>query len=316
MKLKSIAVLTLISGMVFWACGKKNSGSEGMLTDPKIVSSSVKIAWVIGNNIILREGKEIKAELGFELTPADSVATGSNGSMEIMIGETGIIKLSKNTKLSVQSLLNAEGKSDTNVKINYGKVVTLLKKERKDESFNVLTPTTIAGVRGTSFLTSVEDLSDAGSNRNVSCDGKSCRITFAVVEGKIALTKPGSTEEIILEKNSQITIDRERKLSNKMVKPLNKESLKELKNMIVFHKNDVLGFSKLVDELKLGSEELRNFESSGSIEELKMKMSKRESSSNLADEVARTASKVDESKYVKKDVGKENLKLQANKSYE
>ncbi|MCE9499717.1 MAG: FecR domain-containing protein, partial [Leptospira sp.] len=203
-----------------------------------------------------------------------------------------------------------------NVKINYGKVVTLLKKERKDESFNVLTPTTIAGVRGTSFLTSVEDLNDAESNKKVSCEGSSCRVTFAVIEGKIALTRPGSKEEIILEKNSQITIDREKKFSNKMVKPLNKESLKELKNMIVFHKNDVLGFSKLVDELKLGSEELREFESSGSLEDLKLKMSKRESSSNMADEVAKTASKVDESKYVKKDVGKENLKLQANKSYE
>lgn len=307
-------LLITFASFTFYHCSAKKS-NESTVIEPKEKVQSVRVAWSMGDVFILRSDTEMKPELGMELNERDSIVTKKNGSLEIMISDKGVIKISKNSKISVSSILTSEGKGETNVHVNYGKIVTVLKKEKKDEKFNVSTPTSIAGVRGTTFLTIVEAPEDKDGNVSVdSCTKKSCNTKFAVIEGSISVKKTGEADEVILEKNSEITVTKEKKITNKMIKSLNKESLEDLKNMIVFHKNNVMGFSKLVDELKEGSEELRKLETSGSVEEAMKKISKREIS-NSTDEIQKTASKVDEGKYVKKDIGKEKLKLDSNQTY-
>ncbi len=313
--MKKIFIFLFMVLALTFCSSKKQSDSTGVI-ESKPQTQPVRVAWIMGDASILRMDKEVKPELGMELSDKDTIITKKSGSLELMISDKGVIKISKNTRISVSSILSSEGKGETNVQVNYGKIVTVLKKEKKDETFNVTTPTAIAGVRGTTFLTIVEaPESEIEKNQENPCGKKGCATKFAVMEGSISVKKSGEKDEVILDKNTEITVSREKALNNKMIKSLNKESLEDLKNMIVFHKNNLMGFSKLVDELKEGSEELRKLESSGSVEEAMQKLSKKESS-NSADEIQKTANKVDEGKYVKKDIGKERLKLDSKKTYE
>jgi len=267
------------------------------------VAVSPRVAWFMGEVHAERAGEKRNLELGDTLSSEDTIVTGKNGNIEIMIGESGVLKIAKNTKLSVESLLAEEGNSDTRVNLDYGKVVSVVKKEKKDSNFTVVTPTTIAGVRGTAFLTSVEK--PGGKSESCQTD---CVVEFSVIEGSIGIRKNGSDEEVILEKNTRATIKQNTKFNKSMVRPLNRESLDKLKDMIVFHKNDVMGYSRLIDDLRSSSAELRQFEVVNSSDE-KARMSKRESIQST-DEVTKTA-ETSESKYVKKNDNKEYLKIKA-----
>lgn len=297
--MKKILIFLTLALLVSFCSSKKETGLTEVM-DSKPNPQSVRVAWIMGDAFILRLDKEIKPELGMELTERDEILTKKSGSIEIMISDKGAIKVSKNTRISISSILLSEGKGETNVHVNYGKIVTVLKKEKKDESFNITTPTAIAGVRGTTFLTIVEaPEKEILKNEKNPCGKKGCDTKFAVIEGSISVKKSN---------------EKEKKLTNQMIKTLNKESLNDLKSMIVFHKNSLMGFSKLVEELKEGSEELRKLESSGSVEEAMQKLSKKESS-NSSDEIRKTAEKIDEGKYIKKDIDKDRLKLDSNKTY-
>ncbi|MBE7413016.1 MAG: FecR domain-containing protein [Leptospiraceae bacterium] len=312
--MKKILIFLTLALLVSFCSSKKETGLTEVM-DSKPNPQSVRVAWIMGDAFILRLDKEIKPELGMELTERDEILTKKSGSIEIMISDKGAIKVSKNTRISISSILLSEGKGETNVHVNYGKIVTVLKKEKKDESFNITTPTAIAGVRGTTFLTIVEaPEKEILKNEKNPCGKKGCDTKFAVIEGSISVKKSNEKEELILDRNTEITVSKEKKLTNQMIKTLNKESLNDLKSMIVFHKNSLMGFSKLVEELKEGSEELRKLESSGSVEEAMQKLSKKESS-NSSDEIRKTAEKIDEGKYIKKDIDKDRLKLDSNKTY-
>lgn len=297
---KKIFYLIMIYGLSnSFGCSVSNKDKKAAV-DSKLP----RIAWFIGEVSAEKDGIKRGLNLGDTLAANDSIITGKNGNLEVMVGN-GILKIAKNTRLSVQSLINDQG-SDVKVNLNYGKVVSVVKKENKDSNFSVITPTTIAGIRGTTFLTSVEKPGKEG----VACD-KDCVIEYAVIEGSIAVKKIGSDKEIILEKNTQAILRRDSKFNKNMVKSLNKESLKKLKEMVVFHKNDVMGYSRLIDDLRSNSEELRQFEVSGGIEESKERLSNIETIKST-DEVTKTAQTSD-AKYIKKNANKEYLKLEAEK---
>jgi hypothetical protein len=291
------------------ACStNKSSGSDQVKTESE--TAVARIVWVLGDVKILSDAGEKKAELGVTLGATDRVVTGANGGAEIMVADSGIIKMSKNSDVEISNLMSPNG-SDTNVQVNYGKIVTMVKKGQKTTEFTVSTPTALAGVRGTSFLTSVE--SPEGSK--VNCAKESCTVRFAVIEGSIAVSKKGESSEVILSKNRELRIEKNQKLTDKLIRSLQKDSLTEMKELIVLHKNETFEYGKLVEELKSSSEELKILSQSGSVDEVKAEFQKREATRNNADEVTKTAKAVNETKYVQQDVQKEKLKLNPKESF-
>lgn len=277
--------------------------------DDKVLAT---IAWTLGDVKIQGESEK-KAEVGQPLLPTDTVVTGSNSTAEIMVAGSGIIKMAANTEISVASIIQPGENVDTNVKVNYGKIVTLVKKNRKDEDFTVVTPTALAGVRGTSFMTSVE--APGKNGQKVNCAKDDCVVHFAVLEGSIAVKKPGEDNEVILQKNRELILKKGDKLSQKMVLSLNKSSLSDMKDLIVLHKNDVMEYSQLVDELKANNAELEMLSKTQDVDSLKQEFARREANSGVSDEVVKTAKKVDEGKYVQKEVQKDKLKLQPKETF-
>ncbi|GBF50860.1 LipL45-like lipoprotein [Leptospira ryugenii] len=278
-------------------------------------SSEAVIAFVKGEVVVLRAGNQSKPNLGDPLLATDTIVTGANGAVEILLSDDGVLKLSKNTSLSIATALAGHGEEkQTEVTVQYGKLITVLKKERKSEQFNVVTPTSIAGVRGTSFLTSVESPSD--QKGGVPCKENNCVVRFAVLDGAIAIKKPNSDNEIIVDKQKEAIVDNNSKLSEKMVKPLASQSLNDLKEMLVFENTKMLEYESLSNELRNNNEDLKKMDLGSSQEEVESAVRKREMSKNKSDEVITTAKSVEESKYIQKDVQKDSLKLPAKESFD
>ncbi|TGL62246.1 iron dicitrate transport regulator FecR [Leptospira ognonensis] len=309
----SILILGLI---VFgFSCQKdsKDSGQAPAQTSGE--ARTAVIAFIKGEVVILREGSQNKPVLGDPLLPTDTVVTGTNGSVEILLGDDGVLKLSKNTSLQLTTAYEARGQEHkTEVNMQYGKLVTVLHKERKNDTFNVVTPTSIAGVRGTSFLTSVE--SPSSNKAGVPCGNDNCVVRYAVLDGSISVKKPNSDNEIILDKQKEATVGKDTKLSDKMIQPLDSQSLSDLKEMLIFENTKMLQFESLSNELRANSEELKKMDVGSSVEEVESSIRKKEISKNKADEVITTAKSVEESKYIQKDIQKDSLKLPAKESFD
>ncbi|ALO24512.1 MULTISPECIES: FecR domain-containing protein [Leptospira] len=306
--MKRYLFITVICMLSTVCSTNKSSGSDQVKTESN--TAVARIVWILGDVKILSDSGERKAELGAVLTSNDRIVTGSNGGAEIMVSDSGVVKMSKNSNIEISTLMNPNG-LDTNVQVNYGKIVTMVKKNQKTTEFTVSTPTALAGVRGTSFLTSVE--SPQGSRIN--CAKENCTVRFAVIEGTIAVSKKGESSEVILNKNRELRIEKNQKLTDKLIRSLQNDSLTEMKELIVLHKNETFEYGKLVEELKSSSEELKILSQSGSVEEVKAEFQKREADRNNADEVTKIAKAVNETKYVQQDVQKEKLKLNPKESF-
>ncbi|PJZ66848.1 iron dicitrate transport regulator FecR [Leptospira wolffii] len=303
-------ILIFVASLTFAlaACSPKTSGDQ---VKADAVDAKAKIVWINGDVRIQSAEGEKKAEFGQSINPEDTILTGKNGSVEIMVANSGLVKISKESEVSVAALVSEEG-ADVKVNLNYGKIVTLVRKEQKNSNFRVVTPTALAGVRGTTFLTSVEN----PSGGKTTCAEQHCDVKFAVLEGSVAVSKVGDdSEEIVLEKNRELTLKKNQRLTEKLILSLRPESVKELKGLIVLKKNDVLEYNNLVDELKSSSEELRILSSASTVEEARTQLQKRELGKSNADEVTKAAKEVNETKYVQQDVQKEKLKLNAKETF-
>ncbi|TGK81059.1 iron dicitrate transport regulator FecR [Leptospira montravelensis] len=297
------------------ACQKDSKESVTNVTEKTEQVSNVVVAFVKGDVVVIRENGQVKPNLGDVLTSKDTIVTGQNGSVEILVGEDGVLKLNKNTSLSVSQAFAAnDGSRETEVNMQYGKLVTVLRKERKTESFSVVTPTSIAGVRGTIFLTNVENPSAKGGN--VACGSGNCVVKYTVLDGAVAVRKANSENEIVVDKQKTAEVGNETKLSEKMIKPMDKQSLTEMKEMLAFENTKMLQFESLANELKTNNEELQKLNLGSSAEELEKAARTREITKSKSDEVITTAKSIEDSKYIKKDVQKDSLKLAPKESFD
>lgn len=155
---KMISLSTLAFLLVFsMSCSQQQAGLPQQ-DAAKLLRASVSM--VIGDVTVLREnipGKQ-DVKLNMNLLPDDVILTGEGGKLSIVLEDSGVIRISENSRVILASLFeNGEGGKDHRLRVEAGKVVLGLKKLQKHSSFNVETPTAVAGVRGTSFMVDVQD---------------------------------------------------------------------------------------------------------------------------------------------------------------
>jgi len=102
------------------------------------------------------------AEIGMVLPTGSSVKTGS-GAMAVLSLEGGeeaaYVEVKENSELKIAELFNqiSEGSKKTLLDLAIGEILITSKKLQTEKSkFEVKTPTSIVGVRGTTFSVSVE----------------------------------------------------------------------------------------------------------------------------------------------------------------
>jgi len=110
----------------------------------------------------------------------DMISTGDKSSVIVQVGEELVIRFEANTNVVISSIKDIAKREIT---LEKGRVLSSVSKLKKGNEYSVKTPTAVASVRGTHFLT--------GYN-----DGKT---VVAVGKGAVSVVKSDNKEEIIVE---------------------------------------------------------------------------------------------------------------------
>lgn len=133
-----------------------NVGISEAKAQPINVAEIVYVAGTAEVKSVVAE-EWVDAEVGMKVKEGDTVKTGVDSMAELAFGEdlNNIIKISQNSQLTVSKF------EPGLVNLTEGRVFTLIKKLEKGSTFEVRTPTAVAGARGTGWETDFEPKQDA-----------------------------------------------------------------------------------------------------------------------------------------------------------
>jgi hypothetical protein len=133
-----------------------------------------------------KAGTTQKAKIGMKVQESDIIASGADSRAKIVMSDKNVINISPDTKLELEKYVYDPNSDNKQVSLNVlqGKVRATVEQKYDGEKnkFHVKTPSAVAGVRGTDFLTSF-----SASNRETKI------VTF---EGKVAVGLPGPNGSI------------------------------------------------------------------------------------------------------------------------
>ncbi len=106
------------------------------------------------------DGSSTKAKVGSILLPDSMIRTGADAKAKVQIGDRAVISIEPNSSVKVRDLFKdgTTGQENTRIEFQAGKsMLNITKKLAAQDSFDVMTPSAVAGVRGTEFLVDTED---------------------------------------------------------------------------------------------------------------------------------------------------------------
>lgn len=116
---------------------------------------------VTGQVFLLRNNAQQPAKAGDLVEQADVLTTGVNGSVGITLIDNSRLSAGPNSRIELKQFrfnpTTQEGESLTEVKRGTLAIVSGQIAKRSPDAMKVQTPTTILGVRGTSFAVKVEE---------------------------------------------------------------------------------------------------------------------------------------------------------------
>jgi hypothetical protein len=169
-----VFIITILVGLGLVVCKKPDSDlTQDGLKDSTL---SAVVVFSVGDSRISHvDGTEEKAQLGATVKTGDTIITGDKGKVDLQFENGSSIRISPATTLDFAKIaINTNGSSDTQLALVSGKVFANVNKTKKEDNFSVVTPTAIAGVRGTSFI--------------VENDLKTNRARVKVLDGAVAMS--------------------------------------------------------------------------------------------------------------------------------
>ncbi|WCL50917.1 lipoprotein LipL45 [Leptospira sp. GIMC2001] len=163
----ALSILTLV-------CKKPDTDLESSASKGSTISAV--IVFSVGDSKVSHaDGTEERAQLGASVKTGDTIKTGEKGKVDLQLDNGSSIRIAPSTTLDFAKLaMNASGSSETQLALVSGKVFANVNKAKKDDNFSIVTPTAIAGVRGTSFI--------------VENDAKTNKAKVKVVDGAVAMS--------------------------------------------------------------------------------------------------------------------------------
>lgn len=160
--MKKIILCALMIALI--SCGKKKEVSFDSIDGIKY---QAVITFAVGESKIDHEdGTQEKAKIGVKLSEKDKVITNKKSKVDIQFSNGEIIRLDSNSYLYLDYVYRKLGGYDTKETNNSelalisGKLFAKVNKMNKNDSFTIKTPTSIAGVRGTSFIVATSGKKD------------------------------------------------------------------------------------------------------------------------------------------------------------
>ncbi|MCE5299424.1 MAG: FecR family protein [Spirochaetia bacterium] len=220
-----------------------------------------------------RKGTEISEavqDIYVPLYAGDTAITGSDGKLEIVFDDATILKLDKNSKLTIKNLTGTS-KKRTVVELIKGKVMAVVKKLTEKEEFTVRTKMAMAAVKGTEFIVDAD-----GDNPSFGVYEGAVEVSGLDMDGnvlhKIVLNKDEETKVIktlhrpdrarrmgslykkryseINDLRGKIEYIREMRKSGKHQKYKIERRLKRIENMKKMYGDNPANYGKLSDKQK------------------------------------------------------------------
>lgn len=116
-----------------------------------------KVTFVMGDVRLKSNSTDegVKPELGALVSASQILKTGDKSTVDLEFANGSSLRVKANTEIVVKRLLENNGKVVEEVSLKKGMLVAHVTKKKQNDDFNIVTPTVIAGVRGTSFLVEV-----------------------------------------------------------------------------------------------------------------------------------------------------------------
>lgn len=114
-----------------------------------------KVAIARGDATMVHGKTDSKVKIGSTVSEGDVIVTQAGAYLKVVMQDRNILVVPENSKLSIDEYVTAKDKKSVVLSVEYGSARHVLKQKyvKKNEKYEVRTPTTVAGVRGTDFLT-------------------------------------------------------------------------------------------------------------------------------------------------------------------
>jgi len=165
---------------------------------------------------IMGKPKPVKVE-GFFL-PTDEIRTGKDSVADIQLMDGVIIRIKQNSVITLKKIWVDSGRKEmaANIELNKGAIFAkVISKLTKNSAFNVKTPTSVAGVRGTEFL-----VQESGDKSEVLVNDGTVAVN-AVDEDK------NVGEEVVVDQGHKITTDKDNNMKKADLTEAEKNAMKE-----------------------------------------------------------------------------------------
>ena len=185
------------------------------------------VNFITGDVLLKSSSGESKAKVGDFVSEGVTVITGIGSAVDIYFNENVIRILEKST-VEIRELYQDSGSGNefTGLFVEEGKVFSkVARKLAPGEKYQVITKTTVAGVRGTEFL--VEE-TDEGSR-------------IACIEGAVAVKKVDEDDSklISIEAGNEAVLDQNKKFNIRELKGQNKENIRRIRDEIKEIRKDI-----------------------------------------------------------------------------
>lgn len=119
------------------------------------------ILMVVKGDVKIQNAKAtVNARIGGKVFPGDTVVTGADSRAKIVMSDRNVINVSPDTKIEITKYTNdsQSGAKEVELKLDKGKVRNNVEQayDGTKSKFMMKTPTAVAGVRGTQFVTSFD----------------------------------------------------------------------------------------------------------------------------------------------------------------
>ena len=215
-RIKNHILLVLALGALT-ACSSSTSKDAAAAEKLESYISEIK-----GDAFGIIDGEEVKLKKDMVIKKGDQIKTRLNAFVDLDLGERGVLRIRPKTDFTLQAI----EKENIEINIKKGKVLSCLRKLKKQEQFKVQTPTIIAAVRGTSFLI---DASDRSSK-------------VAVLTGKVKVQK--GSESVTISEMKEVAI-KDSIQKERVIRGTSLVGVKEMVNITSVEKTGELDLMKL-----------------------------------------------------------------------
>jgi len=149
------------------------------------------VTFMKGTAMVTKASGKEALHFGDVIDDGATIQTDAASVVDLSFTDHSILRIKPSTTVSLKTMGETkDGGLVTELNINTGKIVNSVKKLQKDSSYKVVSPTMVAGVRGTAFEVEVAD-----------------NATIFVAEGSVHVeSKIASKEEHVLSADNGVTI--------------------------------------------------------------------------------------------------------------